>query len=115
MKTIEEIEGRRKEILELMSRIRSMRPGNINYQYMLSGKDKAVKRGPYPVLCWREGKSVYSERLKGKREVELAELDIANMKHYRSLCSEYEELTRRLGEKEREKTDWKEEVKKGRK
>ena len=98
MKKIHEIEKRRQLIAEELLRIRTMRPGNINEQVVRAIKDgKAVLRGPYPVLCWREGKKVFSERLTTKQARQWAQEDIANYKHFNELCKEFEGLTRQLG------------------
>ena len=96
------IEQRRLAILKEMARMRSMRPGNINQQRVKGTKaGKPVVRGPYPVLCWREGKRVLSERLTSPDELKRAREDIANRRRFRELCKEFEQLTRQLGELER--------------
>lgn len=113
MTSTSSLQTRRREIAEELLALRSMRPGNINEQYV-RGKcaGKPVVRGPYPVLCWREGKKVLSERLTGEEELERARRDVANHKRFKELCKELEALTERLGELERETPGAKETLKK---
>jgi hypothetical protein len=113
MTSTSSLQTRRREIAEELLALRSLRPGNINEQYV-RGKcaGKPVMRGPYPVLCWRKGKKVLSERLTSEEEIEGARQDVANHKRFKELCKELEALTQRLGELERETTDVKETLKK---
>lgn len=105
MNTIEEIERKRKAVLQQMGEMRSMRRGTINEQFFevkQKGKKEPVLRGPYYVLSRREGKKTVSKRLTSQEEIERVREDINAQKQFRELCREYEELTERLGELERE-------------
>ena len=102
MDSISAVQTRRREIAEELLAMRSLRRGSINEQYVKGQRSgKTVTRGPYPVLCWREGRKVFSERLTTAEEVEHARQDVANHKRFGELCREFEVLTRRLGELER--------------
>ena len=105
MTSTSSLQARRREIAGELLALRSIHPGNINEQYV-RGKcaGKPIMRGPYPVLCWREGKKVLSERLTSEEELERARQDVANHKRFKELCKEFEALTQRLGELERKET-----------
>lgn len=114
MCSIASVQSRRQEIAKELLAMRSMRRGNINEQYVKGKRaGKTVTRGPYPVLCWREGKKVLSERLGTDEELEQARQDVANHKRFKDLCKEFEALTQRLGELERQDAPTEEAVKKG--
>ena len=114
MRNISSMEKRRTAIAQELLAIRSLRPGNINEQYVRATRaGEPVTRGPYPVLCWREGKKVLSERLSTPEQVAQAQQDVSNHKRFRNLCREFESLTRQLGEAERQETASEEAVKKG--
>lgn len=114
MASISSLHTRRQAVAQELLAIRSMRKGNINEQYVRGRRGgKAVTRGPYPVLCWREGKKVVSERLRTAQQLEQARQDIANHKRFKELCKEFEELTQRLGQLEREEAAGREALKKG--
>lgn len=113
MNLIQQIEERRDAILEQIRSIRSMRKGTINEQFLKvrhKGKDKPVSRGPYYVLSRRqEGKTV-SQRL-SREEFKQAQKDVDAHKRFVSLCKQFEELTERLGQIERESDELKQEKK----
>jgi hypothetical protein len=114
MDSIAAVQTRRREIAEELLAMRSMRRGNINEQYAKGKRaGKSVTRGPYPVLCWREGKRVLSERLTTGEELEHARQDVANHKRFKQLCKEFEVLTQRLGELERREDTHEATLKKG--
>jgi len=104
MDTTKQLEQRRERILEQMRRIRSMRRGTINKQYLSvphKGKDRPVRRGPYYVLSrWRDGKTV-SQRLTDPQQVQQACSDVAAHRRFVELCREYEQVTEELGQLER--------------
>jgi pyruvate carboxylase len=113
MNRIEQIEARRREILLEMGKIRSMRRGTLNEQYLgvpHKGKSEPVLRGPYYVLSRREGDKTVSKRLKSESELDQAREDIKTRKWFKELCREFEELTEELGELSRASE---EELKKG--
>lgn len=108
-------ERQRQAVLEQMSGIRSMRPGSISEQYLnvrLKGQTKPVLRGPYYLWQYYEKGKPVRRRLTSPQEIELARQEIANHKRFTELCKEYENLTRRLGQAEREQAASQEAVKK---
>jgi len=105
MEAIEEIERKRQEILNQISSTRSMRRGTINEQFykaQLKGQRRPILRGPYYVLSRREGGKTVSERLSSPERLKQARSDLEAYKRYAALCKEYEILTERLGDLERE-------------
>ncbi len=103
MRSIQAVRDRRVAIAEELLAIRSMRPGNINEQYVKTRRGGKVSlRGPYPVLCWREGKKVFSERLTSPERLEQAKRDVRAHKRFKELCKEFEALTLRLSQWERQ-------------
>ena len=114
MHSIASLQARREEIAQELLAMHSMRRGSINEQYVKGKRaGKTVTRGPYPVLCWREGKKVVSERLSSPEQLEQARQDVANYKRFKELCKELEALTRRLGELMQETDAAAEALKKG--
>jgi hypothetical protein len=114
MDTVQELEARRNAILEEMRSIRSMRRGTINEQHFktrLKGRRGIVFQGPYYVLSRREGEKTVSKRLRPGPEVEQAKKDVAEYKRFMGLCHQFERLTARLGELEREQEDFGQEKK----
>lgn len=112
--SIEAIEMRRNAILEEMRSIRSMRRGTVNEQYFkiqLKGKKEATFQGPYYVLSRREGEKIVSQRLRSSTELEGARREVAAHKRFVVLCREFEQLTARLGELEREASTFEQEKK----
>jgi hypothetical protein len=105
METVQELEAQRDAILEQMRSIRSMRRGTINGQHFkthLKGRKGFALQGPYYVLSRREGEKTVSKRLKSAAELERAQGDVAEYKRFMGLCQQFERLTARLGELERE-------------
>jgi len=104
MDTMQQLEARRNAILEEMRTIRSMRRGTINEQYFrvpTKGTDKTKLQGPYYVVSRREGERTVSQRLRPS-ELEQAKRDIAAHKRFLGLCREFEVVTTKLAELERE-------------
>lgn len=117
MNQIQEIEARRNAILEEIRSIRSMKRGTINEQYFkgyLKGKKGAVTRGPYYVLSRREGAKTVSQRIVSPQELQGAQQDVASYRKFVLLCREFEQLTEKLGELERQTSDLTEEKKRRR-
>jgi hypothetical protein len=114
METVQELEAQRNAILEQMRSIRSMRRGTINGQHFkthLKGRKGVALQGPYYVLSRREGEKTVSKRLRYPAELEQAQSDVAEYKRFMGLCQQFERLTARLGEFEREQRDVLEEKK----
>jgi hypothetical protein len=114
MNTVQQLEARRNAILEEIRSIRSMRRGTINEQYFktrLKGRKGMVHQGPYYILSRREGDKTVSKRLRSAVDLEQSRRDVAEYKRFVGLCQEYERLTTRLGEFEREEQDLEKEKK----
>ena len=108
MDMVQELEAQRDAILEEMRSIRSMRRGTINGQHFkthLKGRKGIALQGPYYVLARREGDKTVSKRLRSVAELEQAQNDVAEYKRFMGLCQQFERLTARLGELEREQQD----------
>lgn len=109
------IEEQRDKILQAMRSIRSMRPGAVSKQLLKvkhKGKKDPVERGPY--FLWQyydQGKPV-RRRLTSDEEVRRAISDVDNYKRFDQLCRQFEELTRLLGQAEREQAGAQEALKK---
>lgn len=102
--SVNAIERRRRQILADMESIRSLECATLKDQMIPvhhKGKREPVLRGPYYVLArWENGRTK-SRRVKAG-ELERVKADVANHKRFLALCREYEELTERLGQLERE-------------
>ena len=108
MSAILEIETRRDAILEEMRCIRSMRRGTINEQYLKvrhKGKKEPVKKGPYYLFSRREEERTVGHRLTTQDEIEQAKKDVTAHKQFIELCREFEALTEKLGELQRQPED----------
>ena len=116
MATIRSLDARRQSVVEELLSMRSLHPGNINEQFVKGQRGgKAVMRGPYPVLCWRVGKKVFSQRLRSEQEIREAQRDTGNFRRFKELCKQLEDMTLELGKLEREQKSAVETVKKTRK
>jgi len=105
---IEELIARRDSILKEMGSIRSMKRGTITEQYLKvrhEGQSEPVLRGPYYLFSRKENKRTVGKRLTSAAELAQARADVAAHKRFVQLCREFEELTERLGELERELPD----------
>lgn len=113
MPTLQSLDAQRQAIINELLAMRSLHPGNVNEQFTKGRRaGKVVTRGPYPVLCWREGKKVFSLRLRTDGEMDDARRDTDNYRRFKELCKELERLTRNLGQLEREQKTPMETVKK---
>jgi hypothetical protein len=116
MTRIQELESRRKEVLQKLAAIRSLRKGTLNEQWfpvVRNGKKTKKLRGPYFVWSYKVGKKTVSERLKDEQGIALARQDAANYRRFRELCGELEKLIAELGQAERQEAASEEAVKKG--
>lgn len=105
MSARQQIENRRKIIVEEILAIPSMRKGTVSEQWfpvVRDGKKTDERRGPYFVFtCKLNGKTV-SERIKSEEALVRAREDADNYRRFKALCAELEELTVALGELERQ-------------
>ena len=104
MDTMQQLEGRRKAVLEQMAAIRSMRRGTVNQQYLKvphKGQAAPALCGPYYVLIHKQGGRTISRRVPAG-EVEQVRADVAARRRFVELCREFERLTEQLGQVERE-------------
>lgn len=116
MATVRSLDTRRQAVVDELLSMRSLHPGNINEQFVKGQRaGKVVMRGPYPVLCWRVGKKVFSQRLRSEQEIQDAQRDTENFRRFKELCKQLEDMTRELGQLEREQEAEIEAVKKRRK
>ncbi len=113
MDTARALEEKRERVLEQMRAIRSMRRGSVTEQYLKvphKGKPKPVVRGPYWIHTWKEGGKTVGERL-SREEALPAQKDVEAHKRFVGLCKEFEELTERLEQIERESDELRQEKK----
>jgi len=116
MKPHEQLQAKRREILDQLAAIDSLRKGTLNEQWfpvVRGGKKTNELRGPYWVWTFKRGKRTVSERLKSTEQVRQARKDAANYVRFRELCRELETVIHELGELEREEAASKEALKKG--
>jgi len=109
MRSIRQIEARRDAILEEIRSIRSMKRGSISKQYLKvpqKGHSEPALRGPYYVFSRREQDKTVSHRLTSQAERQQAQQDIDRHEHFVALCKQFEELTERLGQIERQQSDF---------
>jgi hypothetical protein len=105
MHLLQQIEAQRLAILEGFKAIRSMRRGSISEQFFpvqRKGQKQAARRGPYYVFTRHRGSKSVSRRLTSPEALRQAREDIEAFKRFQVLCREYERLTEKLGELERE-------------
>lgn len=116
MEELRIVEDRREQILKEMREIRAMRKGSVMEQYLKvkrKGKEEPVLRGPYWLYtCKEKGKTV-GQRL-SREEAERLRGEVDAYHRFQALCSEYAEISERLGALER-KLEEGSEGKKGRK
>ena len=104
MEALEKVERRREEILKEMRAIRAMRKGSVMEQYLpvkQREKTEPVLRGPYWLYTRKEKGRTVGRRL-SREEAEGVRGEVEAGHRFQALCREYEELTERLGELERE-------------
>ena len=108
MSMADELLVQRDKVLTQMCAIRSMRQGSVSKQYLKGrrkGREKPVLRGPYYVFCRSEGGRTVSKRLRSSAELKQVQQDVAAYKRFVELCRQFEQLTERLGELERQTAD----------
>jgi len=105
MNEVERVRKERDGVLEEMRGIESMARGTINEQYfpvIRQGKKTGQKRGPYYVWSRRQGKRTVSKRLRSAAQLQQARADLAAHQRFVALCQEFEALTERLGQLQRD-------------
>ena len=116
MDPLQQIEARRLAILDGIKSIRSMRRGSITEQFfpvLRKGQKQAAHRGPYYVFTRHRGSKTVSQRLTTPQALQQAREDVDAFKRFQALCREYEQLTEKLGELERETGQEKKRLKSG--
>jgi hypothetical protein len=99
MQAKQHIQERRREIIEEMARMESMKRGTLNEQFFRvprKGTKEAMLRGPYYVVSRNEHGKTVSERVPAA-DVERVREDIARYNRFVDLCREFAALTERLG------------------
>lgn len=107
MDTTQALEEKRESILEQMRAIRSMRRGSVTEQFLKvahKGKRMPVLRGPYWVYTWKEGGKTVGQRLSREAAAQIKK-DVEAHRKFVALCKEFEAVTQRLGELERQRAD----------
>ena len=108
MNQLKTIEARREEILREMRGIRAMERGTITEQFLKvphQGQKEPVLRGPYYVISRRGEKKTEGRRLTSAEALARARGDVEAHQRFSELCREYEELTERLGQLERQSAE----------
>jgi len=91
MKSIEELEKRKSEIIVEIQKIQTMRRGSVNEQYLKvprQGKEPSI-RGPYYVLARNENGKTISIRINNPEELDLIQGDIESYKKFTRLSKEF--------------------------
>ncbi len=101
MTRIQELESRRKQIVQELAGIHSLRKGDLNEQWfpvVRNGKQTKELRGPYFVWSYKAGKKTVSVRLKDEQAIAGARQDATNYRRFKELCGELEIIIAELGE-----------------
>jgi len=102
---IRTVEARRDAVLEAMRGIRALRPGTVTEQFLPvrhRGQREPVRRGPYYLWQYYEQGRPVRQRLTSPEAVAQARAEVEAHRRFQALCQEFEELTRLLGQLERE-------------
>jgi len=116
MESLQQIEVQRLAILDGIKSVRSMRRGSITEQFfpvLRKGQKQTARRGPYYVFTRHQGSKTVSRRLSTPQALQQAREDVEAFKRFQTLCREYERLTEKLGELERETGQEKKRLKSG--
>ena len=116
MESLQQIEVQRLAILDGIKSVRSMRRGSITEQFFpvfRKGQKQTARRGPYYVFTRHQGSKTVSRRLSTPQALQQAREDVEAFKRFQTLCREYERLTEKLGELERETGQEKKRLKSG--
>ena len=101
MSLLQKLEQQRLSILDQIGKIRHMRRGTINEQYLkVPQKEKEALRGPYYVLSRNEDGRTKSSRV-NQAELEQVRQDIEAYKEFQRLSKEYVDVTEALAQQER--------------
>ena len=91
MKSMEELERRKSEIITEIQEIQTIRRGSVNEQYLKvprKGKEPSI-RGPYYVLARNENGKTVSIRINTPEELGLIQKDIESYKKFTRLSKEF--------------------------
>lgn len=99
--TVQNIEEQRRQVVEEMLAIRSMRRGSITEQRSPNKRKSRTTCGPYFVFSRRQDGRTVSKRLRPGPDLERARQEVAAHKQFLALCQRFEQLTEHLGELER--------------
>jgi hypothetical protein len=111
----QELDAKRKHVVEKMMAIRSLRRGTLNEQFverLNEGKGTGELRGPYYVLSRHDNGKTVSARVRGDQAQSVRD-DLARFKEFTLLYEEFARLTEQLGELERQQAASEEAEKKG--
>jgi len=100
MPEIYQLTARRREIVEEIGRIESMRKGTLNERYnrVMNKKGEEVLNGPYYVLTKKgSGNKTVSEPIPSKDAPRVQE-EVENYKRFRQLADEYMDVCEKLSE-----------------
>jgi len=91
MKTIEELEYQKNELVSKIQELETMRRGTISEQYLkVPRKNKeASLRGPYYVFAKNLNGKTVSSRINSFEELELLKQDVENYKRFNDLSKEF--------------------------
>jgi hypothetical protein len=97
---IQELEGRREQILTEIRNIGAMRKGSVTEQFLKTkrkGSEELVVNGPYYLYTRKEkGKSV-GRRL-SEEQADRYRVEVEAFHRFQALCNEYAETTERLAD-----------------
>ena len=97
------LEDKREQILKQMREIRAMRKGSVTEQFLKvprKGKKEPVVKGPYWLYTRKDKGKTIGQRLKAQ-DAEHFRQEVEAYHRFQVLCTEYAQITERLGNLER--------------